>query len=347
VPSTTRSQTGLLLALTSAVTFGGAGPFAKPLIDGGLGSLHTVWLRVAGAAVTLLPIVLFGLPRIRCGWRLLLAYGLFPIAGAQTCYFVAITRLPVGVALLIEYLGPVFVLTWTRFVLRRRLSRTAVFGAMLSICGLACVVEIWNVGTGAGFSPVGLIFAVGAALCQASYFLLSAHGEESVDPLLMIAVGTFIGAIALALVSRAWVLPWSVLGHGVEVGHHGSVPGWTLLVYVSLVSTVIAYVTGVFAVRRLSPPVASVVGTLEAVVATVLAWVLLGEHLGPAQITGGVIVLAGALVAQLPTAPLDAPGGLHPDHDDGEYEQRDPECVCGTTAVLSPGQPDGGRQNHQ
>lgn len=315
MPPTTRSQTGLLLALTSAVTFGGAGPFAKPLIDSsgaggphgaGLGSLHTVWLRVAGAALILLPIVLVGLPRVRRSWRLLLAYGLFPMAGAQTCYFVAITRLPVGVALLIEYLGPVFVLTWTRVVMRRRVSRTAVCGAILSICGLACVVEIWDVGTGAGFSPLGLAFAVGAALCQASYFLLSAHGDESVDPLLMIAVGTFVGALVLALVSRAWTLPWSSLGHGVAVGDHGSVPGWTLLVYVSLISTVIAYVTGVFAVRRLSPPVASVVGTLEAVVATVLAWVLLGEHLGPAQIVGGVIVLAGALVAQLFVPPPDA-----------------------------------------
>jgi drug/metabolite transporter (DMT)-like permease len=269
------------------------------------------------------------------------------MAGAQTCYFVAITRLPVGVALLIEYLGPVFVLTWTRFVMRSRISRTAVFGAMLSICGLACVVEIWSVGSNGGFSPVGLAFAVGAALCQASYFLLSAHGDESVDPLLMIAAGTLVGAAALAFVSRAWSLPWSALGHSVEVGHHGSVPGWTLLLYVSLVSTVIAYVTGVFAVRRLSPPVASVVGTLEAVVATVLAWVLLGEHLGPAQITGGVIVLAGALVAQLHTPALDAPGGLHADADHREHEQPDPERVCGTTAVPVPGQADGGRQDHQ
>jgi len=290
---------GLALALTSAVCFGGAGPFAKPLIDSGLGSMHTVWLRVTGAALVLLPIVLRRHAEVRRQWQLLLAYGVFPMAGAQGCYFLAITRLPVGVALLIEYLGPVFVLTWTRFVVRGPVSRMAVLGATLSVSGLACVVEVWTVGSGSGFSPVGLVFAVGAALCQASYFLLSAHGGDSVDPVLVIAGGTLVAAVVLGIAGRAWTMPWRSLADGVQVGGHGSVPGWLLVAYIALVATVISYVTGVLAVRRLSPPVASVVGTLEAVVATVLAWILLGEHLGAAQLAGGVVVLAGALVAQM------------------------------------------------
>jgi drug/metabolite transporter (DMT)-like permease len=299
-----KSRAGALaIALTSAVCFGGAGPFAKPLIDGsssvpGLGSLHAVWLRVAGAAVVLLPVVIRRGAEARRHLPLLLGYGLFPVAGAQTFYFLAITRLPVGVALLIEYLGPVFVLTWTRFVVRRPVSRTAALGAALSVSGMACVVEIWSVGSGGGLDPLGLLFAVGAALCQASYFLLSAHAGDDVDPVLVIAVGMLVAAVALAFVSRAWTLPWGRLGDGFAVGTHGTLPGWVLLGYVSLVATVIAYVTGVTAVRRLSPPIASVVGTLEAVVATVLAWVLLGEHLGPAQVAGGGVVLLGALVAQ-------------------------------------------------
>ncbi|CAM5681666.1 EamA family transporter [Streptomyces violaceorubidus] len=68
-----------------------------------------------------------------------------------------------------------------------------------------------------------------------------------------------------------------------------------------LIATVLAYVTGIVAVRRLSPQVAGVVACLEAVIATVLAWVLLGEHLSAPQIIGGVVVLAGAFIAQSST----------------------------------------------
>ena len=301
----------LAIAVTSAVCFGGSGTFAKPLIDGGLGSLHAVWLRVAGAALVLLPVALRRHTEASGHRRMLLWYGMFPVAGAQTCYFIAITRLPVGVALLVEYLGPVFVLLWTRFVARRRVTRTAATGAVIAVCGMACVVEIWSVGTGGGLSPLGLLFAIGAALCQASYFLLSAHAGDAVDPLVVIAVGMVVAAVALAVVSRAWETPWHVLTVRVPLGSHGLVPGWTLLAYVAVVATAIAYVTGVVAVRRLSPPVASVVGTIEAVVATVLAWFVLGQHLGPAQLVGGALVLTGALVAQSSTVePLPAPESL-------------------------------------
>ncbi|MET9972606.1 EamA family transporter, partial [Streptomyces sp. NPDC006356] len=71
-----------------------------------------------------------------------------------------------------------------------------------------------------------------------------------------------------------------------------------LLSWIVLVATVIAYVTGVVSVRRLSPQVAGVVACLEAVIATVLAWILLGEHLSAPQLVGGLIVLVGAFIAQ-------------------------------------------------
>jgi drug/metabolite transporter (DMT)-like permease len=311
----TRRSGALAIAVLSAVCFGGSGTFAEPLIGSSLGSLHTVWLRVTGAALVLLPVVVRRHAQARGHLRMLLGYGLFPVAGAQTCYFVAITRLPVGVALLVEYLGPVFVLLWTRFVVRRPVTRTAAAGAVLAVCGMACVVEIWSVGTGGGLDPIGLAFALGAALCQASYFLLSAHAGDAVDPMLVISVGLVAAAVALGLISRAWSTPWSDLAHRLPLGDHGAVPGWVLLAYVSVVTTAIAYVTGVIAVRRLSPPVASVVGTIEAVVATVLAWVVLGQHLGPAQLVGGALVLVGALVAQsaaaepVPATPESVPVG--------------------------------------
>ncbi|WP_318204662.1 EamA family transporter [Streptomyces sp. SCL15-4] len=292
---------GLGLALASALAFGGSGVAAKPLIEAGLDPLHVVWLRVAGAAVVMLPLAVRhrALPRRRPA--LLAGFGLLAVAGVQACYFAALSRIPVGVALLIEYLAPALVLGWVRFVQRRPVTRAAALGVVLAAGGLACVVEVWS---GLGFDALGLLLALGAACCQVGYFVLADQGgdagQAAPDPLGVIAYGLLVGAAVLTVVARPWHLDWSVLAGSADL-NGTAVPAVALLAWIVLVATVIAYVTGVLSVRRLSPQVAGVVACLEAVIATVLAWVLLGEHLSAPQVAGGAIVLAGAFIAQSAT----------------------------------------------
>ncbi|WP_374771037.1 EamA family transporter [Streptomyces sp. NBC_01463] len=301
---------GLGLALASAFAFGGSGVAAKPLIEAGLDPLHVVWLRVVGAALVMLPVAWRHRGLVRSRPVLLLGFGLLAVAGVQACYFAAISRIPVGVALLVEYLAPALVLGWVRFVQRRPVTRAAAVGVVLAVGGLACVVEVWS---GLTFDAVGLLLALGAACCQVGYFVLSDQGSgttagdaEPPHPVGVIAYGLLIGAVVLTVVARPWGMDWSLLG-GDTVMNGTDVPAWLLLVWIVLLATVIAYVTGVISVRMLSPAVAGVVACLEAVIATVLAWVLLGEHLAAAQLFGGSLVLAGALIAQSSTP--KAPSG--------------------------------------
>ncbi|MFD5163894.1 DMT family transporter [Streptomyces hawaiiensis] len=292
---------GLGLALLSAVAFGGSGVAAKPLIEAGLDPLHVVWLRVAGAALVMLPLAVRHRALLRRRPGLLVGFGLLAVAGVQACYFAALSRIPVGVALLIEYLAPALVLGWVRFVQKRPVTRAAAVGVVLAVGGLACVVEVWS---GLGFDALGLLLALGAACCQVGYFVLSDQGsdagDEAPDPLGVIAYGLIVGAVVLTVVARPWAMDWSVL-QGTASMDGRPVAVVVLLAWIILVATVVAYVTGVISVRRLSPQVAGVVACLEAVIATVLAWVLLGEHLSAPQIAGGVIVLAGAFIAQSST----------------------------------------------
>ncbi|MGW7383617.1 EamA family transporter [Streptomyces sp. NPDC054794] len=292
---------GLGLALGSSLAFGGSGVAAKPLIEAGLDPLHVVWLRVAGAALVMLPLAVRHRGLLRRRPALLVGFGLLGVAGVQACYFAAISRLPVGVALLVEYLAPALVLGWVRFVQRRPVTRAAALGVVLAVGGLACVVEVWS---GLGFDALGLLLALGAAGCQVGYFVLadqgSESGEEAPDPLGVIAYGLLVGAVVLTAVARPWTMDFSVLA-GTAHMDGTPVPAAALLAWIVLVATVIAYVTGVVSVRRLSPQVAGVVACLEAVVATVLAWVLLGEHLSAPQVVGGAVVLAGAFIAQSST----------------------------------------------
>jgi drug/metabolite transporter (DMT)-like permease len=301
-------SSSLGLALVSAVAFGGSGVAAKPLIEAGVDPLDVVWLRVAGAALVMLPVAWRHRSLVRHRPALVGGFGLLAVAGVQACYFAAISRIPVGVALLVEYLAPALVLLWVRFVQRRPVTRAAAVGVVLAVGGLACVVEVWS---GLSFDGLGLLLALGAACCQVGYFVLSDHGSEgegAADPLGVIAYGLLCGTLVLTVVARPWDMPWSLLGGGADM-NGSEVAAPLLLCWIVLLATVVAYMTGVVSVRRLSPQVAGVGACLEAVVATVLAWVLLGEHLSGFQIGGGAVVLVGAFIAQSST-PKKAKGAV-------------------------------------
>lgn len=312
-----RGAVGLVPAVVSAVAFGGSGPLAKPLIDAGIDPLQVAWLRVTGAAVVLAPLVVMRMRRrvraaprrrpgaagvrSRRGWLRMAGYGLFAVAGVQACYFLAVSRIPVGVALLIEYVAPVLVLCWTRFVRRTPVSRHAVVGACLAVAGLAAVVEIWS---GLRFDALGVAFAACAACCEACYFLLPTTEQDSGGGGAFVAQGLLVGGVALTALARPWRLPWAVLGSSVPLAGY-QVPAPVVVAWICLVATVLAYLTGIAAIRALSAHVAGVVGCLEAVVAAVAAWLLLGQHLSVAQCAGGVLVVIGAATAQWRRSPPD------------------------------------------
>ena len=289
---------GLLLALTAAVAFGGSGAFAKPLIEAGISPLQVTWLRVAGAALVLLPLAIRYRSVVRRHAGVLLTYGLTAIAGCQAFYFAALSRIPVGVAILVEFTGPVLVLLWLRFGARRHVSRRAALGVILAVTGLALVVEVW---AGIRLDPIGLLLGFGAACCQAFYFVLSDHSDaEPIDPRAMITYGLIVGALALTVVSQPWRIDWAVLGQSLPTGF-GTLPALVLVAWIALVATVLAYLTGISSVRHLSAQVAAAVACLEVVIAAAIAWVMLGEALSPVQIAGGLVVLAGAFIAQTAT----------------------------------------------
>ncbi|MER7625606.1 DMT family transporter [Streptomyces sp. NPDC126503] len=328
---------GLGLALASAFAFGGSGVAAKPLIEAGLDPLHVVWLRVAGAALVMLPVAWRHRDLLRRKPALLAGFGLLAVAGVQAFYFASISRIPVGVALLIEYLAPALVLGWVRFVQRRPVTRAAALGVVLAVGGLACVVQVWS---GLSFDLLGLLLALGAACCQVGYFVLSDQGADEdgqADPLGVIAYGLLIGALVLTVVARPWGMDRSVLAGSADMDGT-AVPAWLLLGWIVLIATVLAYVTGVISVRRLSPQVAGVVACLEAVIATVLAWVLLGEHLDAPQIIGGAVVLVGAFIAQSST-PKTTAGPVAGSGGGAERESPDGERAEEPETRLSAGRP--------
>ncbi|MEO7378008.1 MAG: DMT family transporter [Nakamurella sp.] len=312
----TRRAQGLVLAGISAVAFGSAGVCAKAAMTAAGPELSPLWLaqfRITGAAVVLLLIVLGtrwlrpqGQP-VRWTPRAIMAviaYGVLGFVAVQILYFVAISRMPVGVALLIEYTSPALVALWALLVQRRPQNRSLWLAIGAALVGLMLIARPWQ---GFALDTVGVAAALLAAVASASYFLIGDSLKGQLPGAQLAGFGAAAGALVLG-VMQSWAdFPWRSLGRRGELAGH-EVPVWLLLAVVVLIGTVLAYLTGIAALRRLPAPIAAVVATMEVVVAAVSAWVLLGEHLSAWELAGGAMLLTGALVAQRsPSRPVETP----------------------------------------
>jgi drug/metabolite transporter (DMT)-like permease len=296
----TPGRAGLALAVLSAACFGTSGTFASALIGAGWSPGAAVLARLAVAALILTAPAVAAL---RGRWALLrqsagrvAAYGLLAVAAPQLCYFNAVARIPVGVALLLEYLGVVLVVGWMWLRHGQRPRRLTITGGAVALAGLAMVLNIAGPGR---INLAGVIWALLAAVGLAAFFLLSAGGEkEPLPPLVMAWAGMCAGTVALAAVAWTGFLPMTAGTGDVHVlGHRVS---WVVPVLgLSLVAAVISYVAGIGAARRLGARLASFVGMAEVLFAILFAWLLLGQLPAPVQFAGGALILAGVAMVRL------------------------------------------------
>ncbi len=300
-----RQRTGLVLATVSAAAFGSSGPMGRALIDAGWTSGAAVLVRLGGAAVLLALLALvLQRRRLRLTWRttrIVLVYGLVAMAGVQLGFFNAVRTLDVGVALLLEYLAPVLLLTWTSIRTRRRPPTATLFGAALTLIGLVLVLDLTGADT---VDPVGVAWGLFAAVCLAGYFSLSAREDAELPPLLMAAGGTAVGAMAIALAGVVGIVPVGFTAADTVLA--GASVSWLLpALWLIVISTAAAYLTGIAGVVRLGPRAASFVSLSEVLFAILVAWLLLAQLPGLLQLLGGVSILSGIVVIQRTERPRE------------------------------------------
>ncbi|WP_433507224.1 EamA family transporter [Pseudonocardia halophobica] len=309
-PAGRATQVGLAFAVVSAVSFGLSGPFAKALIDAGWSSAGAAFVRIGGSAVVVLVLLAVTRPGVLAALRsdapALLLYGLMAMAGVQVAFFNAVRYMPVSIALLLEYLGPVLVIAWVWVVRRQPPSRRTLAGAAVAIAGLLLVVQIWS---GTAVPPAGLAWGMVAAVCQASYFLLADRAGAATPPLVLAGVGMAVGTAVVGVLGVVGLLPLVVTTPpDGPVVLAGADVGWVVAAgLLVLVSTVVAYLTGVLAIRRIGAARGSLVALLEVVASAVASWLLLGEVPAAVQLAGGVLILAGVALTRSRPAGLAEP----------------------------------------
>ncbi|WP_341928005.1 DMT family transporter [Nocardioides psychrotolerans] len=294
-----RTVTGLLLALLSAVTFGLSGALARGLLDTGWTPGSVVLVRIGLAALVVAP---FGYVALRGRWDLLranrglvLTYGLLAVAGAQFCYFSAVGHMQVGPALLIEYTAPAAVVVWLWLRHGERPGALTLVGAGLAALGLVLVLDLVS---DAELNVAGVLWALGAMVGCAVYFVISADEDNGLPPLALAAAGLVIGGLSLAILGLVGLLPMTATTRDVTMAG-SSVAWWVPLVLLGLVTAAIAYVSGIAASRRLGSRVASFVALIEVVMGVLWAWLLLDELPRPVQLLGGILIMAGVVAVKL------------------------------------------------
>ncbi|PZU48382.1 MAG: EamA family transporter [Microbacterium sp.] len=298
-PSGTRASTsGIVMAVVSALAFSSSGPLVKPLLEAGWSLSAALVIRMGLSGFILAPALIAAIRRersfLRRHWRSLLAFGLIPVAGCQILFFSAMQRMPVAVALLIQYLAPVLLVAFVWLRTRRAPSRLVIVGSIVAIVGLVLVVDI----SGARFDLLGTILALGAAVTVCVYFVMSERTGDDLPPLALASGGLLVGAAAMGIIALSGVIPFAA--PDVTVAFRGvEVPGILPILWVGAVGTTLGYALGVMAVPRVGSRLASFIGLSEVLFALGFAWLLLGETPGPIQFLGGAVLLAGVVLVRL------------------------------------------------
>ncbi len=279
------------------------------VLESGVSSLRLVEIRCTAAAVVFFAVA--GLRRpasLAIGRRELgfvALYGITGIALVQWLYLVAIARMPVSLALLIEFTAPLLIALWVRFA-RHGQIRGQVWAALaLSLAGLAAVAEVWR---GATLDGVGVLAAAAAAVTLAAYYLLGENGLGRRDPFSLSAWGFAAAGLFWTVLLPWWTFPFGRLGERAEIAGT-TAPVWLLLVWIVLLGTVAPFGLSLFGIGRIGPARTGLIGTAEPVLAGLVAWAVIGETLTGWQLAGAAVVMAGIVLAET-ARPAGTPPGL-------------------------------------
>ena len=297
-----RPALGYAMVISAALLFALNGTVSKVVLQSGISSLELTQVRATGAFLGFALVLAFTrretLRLTRRELPYLVVFGIAGVALVQWLYFVSIGRLPIGIALLLEYLGPILIALWAWAVFKEPIRRRLWLALVLAVVGLSLVVEFWS---GLSLDGLGVTAALCAAVAYAVYVLMAEHAVRWRDPASLTAYGFLFAALFWAVVHPIWRFPGERLDDSVSLlGHleRFSLPVWLLMLYVVVAGTMITFLLVAAALRHISATRVGIIAMLEPVAASVVAFLWLGESFGTAQLIGGAIVLAAILIAQ-------------------------------------------------
>jgi len=281
-------RAGLLAIAAAAAGWASAAVVARALFEDGVPPLHLAGARAIVAAAALLVLGrLRGAP-LR-GWRSLIPLGA-AIALVNAAYYLAIERLAVAIAIVLQYTAPVIVVASVA-VAGRRWPRREILVALLLAVGGVALVSLTG-GTSGPLDPLGVAIGLAGAALFALYTMLSEGAARRHG-----AVGALRGAFCVAAVF--WVVVLAPVGVPSAMLEPRNL---LLTIFVGLSGTLAPFLLYVWGTRRVRAERATIAATLEPPLAAAAAWLWLDQRLTPLQITGGALVLLAVVLLQIRSA---------------------------------------------
>ena len=290
-----------LLLILSALMFASNGIASKLLLDGHITAWRLAQIRALSACAILAIYLWRKAPqtfRIKRSEILpLVSYGIIGIAMVQALYFLAISRMHVSIALLIEFTAPVWIVVYLRVVKRRHVPNQMWLALILALTGLALIAQIWD---GLTLDGIGVIAGFGASFALAFCFLCGESLTEKRDNQSITMWGFFFAGFAWCLVLPIWSFPFEVFTTAIPLEgalEGNTTPGWVLILYVVLIGTIFPYLCVMAGLKNLKASTTSTFGLLEPIFAGIVAWIWFAESWSVIQLIGGVVVIAGIYMA--------------------------------------------------
>ena len=274
---------------------------AKLAMESGLSAFRLTQIRTIGAFLVLfLYVYLKNKQSLRINRKelpILIAFGVFGFAAVNLFYFLAIQRLNVGVALIIEFTAPIWIALWMRFIQKKIVSKLMWWGLVIGLTGLVLIAQVWR---GLTLDGLGVTFAVLDAFALALYFLVGEKlvGVKSSEATM--AWGFGVSSAFFAIIQPWWTFPFAELGRVVELTGRlagVSIPTYYLILWIIVLGTAVPYFLVLNGLRGLSAATSSSIGMLEPVFGGIFAWIFLYEKLNFTQSVGAVVVLIGIYLA--------------------------------------------------
>lgn len=281
---------GALLVVFATACWASLGILGKLAFAQGIGPQTLVAVR-AGLAVTIAVAVMSIANRrvLRPPRRSLMLFVLLGLAASAnySLFFQSVVRLSVGASISIFYLYPVLVTIIARFALHEQFTPTKWAALFVAVIGCVLVSGAWQ--DAAGFSLVGGLYAFGAAFSNAAYTVLMKFALREHPPARI---------IVFSLLFALPVLFVLALLSGEQTPSFTSLSLWWLIILLAIFPTLSGYYLFAMAMRRIEASRASIIGTLEPLLATLIAFVVLNERLLPLQLLGMLCIIVGAALAQ-------------------------------------------------
>jgi drug/metabolite transporter (DMT)-like permease len=285
-------RSGYLYILVGTTLWGVSSVVAKALFNAGLPPSYLVLARLTLSTMMLfIVLLLFDRSRLMIRTRDLpyfFALGFVGMAGVQYTYYFTISKINVGPAVLIQYLAPIWITLYASLFQKEPMTSWKGFSLVLAVTGCFLVMGGYQMDFVA-LNHLGIVSGVISSLFFAFYSLFGERGLKRYDPWTLLLYAFAFGALFY------WITlsPSKLLtaGYPLKV--------WLAFLFIALFATLIPFGFYFKGMERIRATRASITSTWEPVVASLTAFLVLGETLHPWQVAGGISVIAAVILLQV------------------------------------------------